>query len=297
MTKISLVIPIGPNYKLSSLDSIKKQGENVVLLVEEGTHPSKNRNNGIKKAKTEFIAFINSHTILSENWYQKVNNFFINHPQIDIVGGPQLNPVNDNFFAKLSGYALSSFFGSANMSYRYKPNIIDLNANETQITSANLICKKKVFKKVLFDENIYPGEDPKFITDAKAAGFKVAYSPDIIVFNQRRNNALDLIKQIFKYGFYRPKQHGLCSLLKKPVFFAPSCFVLYIILCLLGSLFGFYWLFLPLILYLIFAIIFGFYESIKHRSFFAVFLLPFAFLTILIQSRKERKVAYYVNNG
>ena len=244
-------------------------------------NPSKKRNDGAKKSKTELIAFINGHTILADNWYDETKKFFSQHPDVDIVGGPQLTSKDDSLFERASGYALSSVLGSANVGGRYKPRGLNLNADETHLTSANLICKRELFKKVKFDESIYPGEDPKFISDAKNAGLKIAYSPEIVVYNKRRKDLKGLFKQIFNYGKVRTQKESLKETLKKPFFIVPSLFVIY--MAFLPFLSFVHFLFLaPLFLYIFLCIVFGLYESLKNRELRSIFMVASIFVTIHI---------------
>ncbi|MFA5258566.1 MAG: glycosyltransferase [Candidatus Pacearchaeota archaeon] len=275
--KITLVIPAKQGAKLSVLETINKS--DFEIIIETGNNTSRNRNNGIKKAKTELVAFTNAHTVLNFDWLIQVEKFFKKHPEIDIVGGPQLNYSNEKFFARSSGYALSSLFGASVMSKRYSQGKLSLNADETVVTSANLICRKKVFKRVKFDENIYPGEDPKFISDAKAAGFKIAYTPEIIVYNLRRNSFSELFKQIFNYGRVRPKKENFLETIKRPYFICPTLFLIYLLILPTLSLISKYFL-IPGLIYVILSLVFSVYESILNKEFKSVFILPFIFLTI-----------------
>ncbi len=279
MKSITIIIPASENSLIEGEESIKQQDLNFIIV--RGNNPSKNRNEGIKKAKTKFIAFINAHTILSDNWGKSVKNFFLNHPNIDIVGGPQHTDINEGVFAYASGIALGSIFGSANISTRYTSRNLDLDADETKVTSANLICKKEVFRKVIFDETIYPGEDPKFIADTKKVGLKVAYSPEIVVFNRRRKSIFNLAKQVFNYGVVRPKKESLKETIKRPYFLIPSLFILYIISLSFILQFSFFAL-LPLFLYIALNIFFSAYESLKNKKGALILLLPFIFTTIHI---------------
>jgi len=52
VSKITAIIPLAPDRKLEILDSFKKLKNKIALIVEKGKNPSKNRNIGIKKAKT-----------------------------------------------------------------------------------------------------------------------------------------------------------------------------------------------------------------------------------------------------
>jgi len=279
MRKVGVVIPVGPGRTLTALETLKQQEEKVDIFVEKGTNTSENRNRGIKKSKNEIIAFINAHTILPKDWSKRIRMFFEQNPKIDIVGGPQLTPPYSNFFEKISGYALSSVFGAAEVSTRYKIKKQTLDANEKYLTSSNLACRKKVFKKIKFDEKIYPGEDPKFISDAKKENIKIAYSPDIIVYNERRKDIGSLAKQIFNYGKTRPLKESLFDTLKKPSFLMPSLFLLYVLL--LWFLFLISWIFvIPLFIYLALNIFFSVFEGVRNRDVLAIFMLPGIFYTI-----------------
>jgi hypothetical protein len=277
MSKISLIVPLAEGRVVEGIKEIEEQ-KGIRLIRQYGNNPSKNRNIGVEKARTELVAFINGHTFLDINWHKNVHKFFLEHHDIDIVGGPQLS-YDDNFFAKASNYALSSIFGAANVRKRYKPGKLSLDADETCLTSANLICKKKVFKKVKFDEKLYPGEDPKFISDAKQKGLKVAYSPNILVYNRKRGNLSSLAKQVFNYGRMRPKKESLAETLKRPFFLAPSLFLVYLaflpLLCLLGK----FWL-IPLFIYLLLDFLFSIYEGCRNKDYLAIPYLIILFPSI-----------------
>ncbi len=276
MSKIALIVPLSQDAEPEVLKSVKGD---IKVILERGGNPSANRNRGIKKAKTPFVAFANGHTLLFNDWHEKVLKFFKKHPEIDIVGGPELNSEKDNFFGRISGYALSSPFGAGGIWKRYGGKKINLNASETELTSANLICRSHVFKKIRFNENLYPGEDPRFIADAKAAGFKVAYSPDIKVSNKRRSNLPALSKQVFRYGKVRPQKEAFVETLRKPFFLVPSIFVLYLISLLFSN--NIIYL-IPLYIYVALLVIFTLYLSAKNNDALALIILPFIFITIHI---------------
>lgn len=274
MNKITMIIPLGSGNEIEGIKEIRKQKIDHISI--SGPNPSKNRNNGAKKAKTDLIAFINGHTTLNKDWKEKVEQFFKEHPEIDIVGGPQLSPKKASLFQKASDYALTTKFGAAGASKRYKPGKLDLNADETMITSANLICKRKVLEKVQFDETIYPGEDPKFIEDCKKKGFKIAYDPKIIVYNKRRDKLNKFFVQIYMYGFMRTKKEPLFKTLKRPMFLIPSLFVLYIV-ALLISFFIIgpkFVALIPLIAYGLLAFLFSLNKKL--------FLIPLIFICYII---------------
>jgi len=299
--KFSLVIPVAPERNAEILESIKNldfpKSEFHVIIV-KGLNPSKNRNKGTKKSIGEIIGFLDDDAVVDKNLLKNAEEFFKKHEEIDIVGGPQLTPLDDNWFAKISGYALSSKFGAWKMANRYDGKKSDLKADETMLTSANLFCRKKVMESIGFDPTLFPGEDPKFIADAQEKGFKVAYSPDLIIYHRRRADAKGLIKQIFNYGKFRPAKESFFKTLKRPFFLFPSIFLLYLIISLafilirpsitgnivyisdllnIKSNYFFLFWFMPLILYLILDFIFSINESLKNKNLPALFLLLLIF--------------------
>jgi hypothetical protein len=166
---------------------------------------------------------------------------------------------------------------------RYSGKELKLDAHETDVTSSNLICKREVFKKVRFDEDLYPGEDPKFIADAKENGFKVAYDPSIKGYNRRRQGLFELGKQIFKYGEVRPKKEGFFETIRRPYFFIPSIFVIYLVLMIVLLLvYPSKILLIPLGCYLFLNGAFSLYCSFKNKNLKVAPLLFIIYPTIHI---------------
>jgi len=289
--KFSLVIPLAPGRNAEIIDSINKSnysGKDYEIIVKEGLNPSNNRNNGAKEAKGKFIAFLDDDAVIDENLFKNAERFFEKYPQIEIVGGAQLTPKWQKGFAKISGYALSSKFGAWKMGRRYSLKKINLDADETMLTSANLFCRKEVMKKIQFNSHLFPGEDPQFVNDAKKNGFRVAYSPELILYHKRRETVEALIKQIASYGRTRTQKESFLETLKMPFFLMPSLFCIYLVLLLIFNLLiclevvslGSQLFFIPLIFYSCFNLLFSFYESIKNKDLRGIISLPFIFFLI-----------------
>ncbi len=319
--KYTLVVPLAPERDAPILACIKKLDypkNKFHVVVVRGKNPSLNRNKAIERAKGEYVVFLDDDAIIKEDYLKKIDEFLEKHSEIDVVGGPQLTPDDDNWFAKISGYAFSSRFGAWTLRNRYDLKHENLDADETALTSANLVCKKKVVEKIKFDETLFPGEDPKFIEDVKKAGFRVAYTPSFVLYHKRRPTFRLLVKQIFNYGKVRPQKESFFQTVQKPFFLVPSLFVLYLLI-VVGSLlydpsfvgsgfsfendfetvrtgtitaltgnviaipkiFGMGFLFtLPLKIYMLLMFLFGLRDAGKHRNVKAVFILPFLYPVI-----------------
>lgn len=275
MAKFSIVIPVGPGRKCEVKDSLKNLNydKKYELIIEEGKNPSLNRNNGIKEAKGEIIVFLDDDAYVDKDLLKNAEKFLDENKDIDIVGGPQLTPEGDKFFAKISGIAIASYFGTQSMSNRYKKGKLNYDGWNL-LTSANVFIRKKVFDKIGgFNEKLYPGEDPEFFWRAKKNNIKIAYNPDLVIYHKRRSNLFSFVKQFFLYGKVRSKTGKL-----ELIFFTPSIFLIYLILLFFLSKI---WL-IPLILYIILALIFSVYDSIRNKSIITLPFLPFLYFLIHI---------------
>lgn len=280
--KFSIVVALAPYRNLELKDSLKNLDylkDKYELIVEEGFNPSENRNKGIKKSKGEIIAFLDDDAIVSKNLVKNAEKFLEKYPKIDIVGGIQLTPKSDKFFAKVSGYVLGSFFGSYTMRNRYKKGKLNLDADETWITSAICFVRKKVFKKLKgFNPILYPGEDPEFFGRAKKSGIKIAYNPDLMIYHKRRSTLTGFCKQIFRYGKVRMLKERLNKTKIKPIFLLPAVFTLYIILSpILISISNIF--LIPILIYILINFLVSLWISLRNN----VFALPLLIVLFFLQ--------------
>ncbi len=303
MVTFSLIIPVAPGREAEILSSIRRLDypeSAYEVVVVRGTNPSANRNRGADQALGGILVFLDDDASIPTDYLQQAEAFFVKYPAVDIVGGPQLTSKEDKSFSKISWYALSSIFGAWKVSHRYSVRRTRLNVDETAVSSANLLCRKQVLARTRFDTRLFPGEDPKFIADARKAGFKIAYSPKILLYHRRRPTLGRLVQQVFTYGKTRPQKETIQETMKMPFFFVPTLFLLYLLT--LGSLIlikpqlpgitltrsnglmglsstGAMVLF-PLMSYLLSAVFFSIYDAAKNRDHKALFILPFIYPAI-----------------
>jgi len=281
--KISIVIAAAPDRNVEALESLKNidyAKKNYEIIVVKGLNPSENRNNGIKKAKGEIIGFIDDDALLHKDILKNAERFFSKYKDVDIIGGPQLTPKSDKWFARISGYALESYFGTNKMSKRYKIGKLDLDADENSLTSANCFVRKNVFKKIEgFDVKLFPGEDPEFFARAKKNGFKIAYAPNVVIYHRRRAALPNFMEQFFKYGYFRLKKEKTTGTRPGLLFFLPSFFVIYILLLPFFVIVNYISL-LPFLIYIALDLTVSIFTAIKKTDLLSLFLLPFIFLLL-----------------
>lgn len=192
--------------------------------------PAEKRDLALKYAKGEILAFIDDDAYPRSDWISNIITNFGMDDFIGAVGGPQLTPVNDPFWAKISGLVLANIWASWKESRRYKigknKEIVD------DMPSVNLAIRKEDFAKIGgFDSNYYPGEDSKLCRDIQyQLNKKIVYDPKVVVFHHRRPTILKHLLQIYKYALHRGNfMKTIPENSRKITYLIPMFFVLYLV--------------------------------------------------------------------
>lgn len=285
--KYSIIIPVAPGRDAPVLRDVKNldyPNSEYQVFVIQGTNPSENRNKGIAKAQGEILLFLDDDCYIESDLLKKADKIFETYNP-DVLGGPQLTPKDDNFFAKTSGYVIASYFGSHKMSARYKKSKINLKADENTLTSAIVFIKKQVFNKTEpFNTKLFPGEDPELFARLKYMGLKLIYHPDIYMYHKRRPNFKQFIKQFYNYGKVAAKNEKRKSTKLSPLFIFPLLCILYTLIYLpILILYPFsntimLILSLPFIVYALITLIMAFYLGIANKSIKSIPLIPLIYL-------------------
>lgn len=290
--KFSVVIALAPWRDAEIIESINAANydkSKIEVIIEKGLNVPINRNNGVAKSKGEFVIFLDDDGKIDKDFFNKVEDFVNQYPQVDIFGGPQITPEDDSYFAKVNRYLMAEAFVCPGINNRYKRNPVSLNANSNFLSGALFICRRSIFEKLSFDPKQYPADEVNFIDKAKALGFKVGYTPEIFIYHHGRKDIKGYLKQIYFFGNSRSRKEGALSIFQKPLFFVPAVFTIYLVFLalfvLLGSFLNVSSFFIilfsfPFLLYVLFAIFTSLKISIQNKHSAAFLLSPFLmFLT------------------
>jgi GT2 family glycosyltransferase len=218
--KLSFVIvTVSNNFYLENLlNSIKEQKINnfeVIIvsnnklsfkkfykfknLVTTEENPGEKRNLGAKKAIGDYLVFIDDDTTLPRNYTYNIGKLIKKNKKV--FGGPGLIPKDESIKNKVLNLFLTNKIINP-LSYRYnfsKSKIVK------EMPSSNFVINKLLFKKVNgFNKNIWPGEDTDICYRINKYE-KIHYCPNIYNFHYRRSTIIKLLRQFFRYGFYRYK--------------------------------------------------------------------------------------------
>jgi len=216
------------NYEIIVLpDEQNENIEGVKVIPTGNVTPGKKRNIGMKNAKGEILAFIDSDARPEKSWLRNAISYF-KDSEVAAVGGPGITPPEDSLMQKASGYILSSFMVGG-LSSRYKS--LGEARESDDIHSCNFIARKSIVEKIGWNEKYWPGEDTLMCLEIKKLGKKMIEAPNVVVYHHRKPLFLAHLKQISGFGLHRgffAKKYPKNSL--KLTYFLPSLLVLFLVL-------------------------------------------------------------------
>lgn len=274
--EVVIVVNGNDEKTLNFLNQFVSQRLNFTFFAVPRTTNSQARNFALEKVSGEIIYFLDDDVIVKKNIFQTCLEKFKTHPEVDIIGGPNLTPPESSFFQKCSGYLLSSSFGAAKVRWRYLASGEDRLVDDKSLILCNLVLRKSIIEreKKLFNEEILCNEENLLLEELKCKGYKMLYSPDLIVYHDRRKDLKSFLEQFFKYGRGRGQMTRLMPGSLSFFFVLPILFLVDLI-----SLMFFHSLvfFFPLFTYLILDLFSAIFISFKQRDIGCAPLLIFLF--------------------
>jgi len=170
-------------------------------------------NFAVKKAKGEYILFLNDDTTIEDDGIRKMLTYIQDHPEIGVLGGRILNLDGTDQPSTGKFYSLFTFTLFILGLQRF--GFVDKNPSQIKevdwIKGALFMIKKDVFEKVgRFDEKIWMyTEDMELCYRIKKAGLKCVYFHDITLKHKHQGstNRAFAITHIYKYLPYFYKKH------------------------------------------------------------------------------------------
>jgi len=294
LPKISVIIPVRPGEKtikaIESLRRVAYPANLIEIFICFGFNPSKQRNEGVKKARGEILYFLDNDSEPERQAFRRtVNAFFgrmtpvklayvrgfsllpgwfsnlivetlfsraIYRGEIGVIGGPNIWVKEESFWSSMAGIIFESFFASLKMSSRWRPIGDCRRVDEKELILCNLAVRRDVFKEVGgFNETLYPNEENELLYRIDKLGYQLVYHPGVLVFRPRRESFKKILKTFFHYGRGRMENVKVAGFLPSLPLFLPLVLLGYLVglvfYCVATS-FAFHpWFaFIPLILYL-----------------------------------------------
>ena len=224
---------------------------NIKLIHNRHKYVSHALNIGIKESKGQFISRLDVHTIYPKNYFEKCIEL-LKTINADNIGGTIIS-CGVSTCGKAIAHSMSSLFGVGNSTPRIKDydGFVD--------TVAFGFWDKQIFYKYgFFDETLIKNQDDDHNFLIIENGGKVYQSSEIKTYYFVREKIIDLIKQMYYYGYYKPSVLVKNIARLKIRHIIPSLFSTYVL-----SIFFItnpFW-FIPLYSYLILNIIFSVFNK------------------------------------
>lgn len=193
------------NYEILVVTDDKKlqiQEKNVRVLWTKlkRTGPAEKRDFALKKAKGTICAFIDDDAYPEKHWLKNAVSLFNNH-DIAAVGGPGITPKEDGYREQITGLVYESYFCSGLAQYRFRKM---RQRYVSDYPAYNLLVKKSILLDVGgYGNHFYGGEDTFLCLKIVKAGYKILYSPKVLVYHHRRPLLLPYLRQIANIGKHR----------------------------------------------------------------------------------------------
>ncbi len=172
---------------------IVKKFDEVKYLYQKQSGPAKARNLGIKNAKGEIIAFIDSDCTAEKNWLKEMLLSFNDEKVIGVQGT-----------YKSKQKELIAKFVQLEIEERYE--YLKKSRQLDWIGSYSAAYRKKALNEVnCFDES-FPkasGEDPELSFKLQEQGHALVFNPEAIVWHRHPSTLIDYLKTKFSHAFYR----------------------------------------------------------------------------------------------
>ena len=226
-----------------------KDIDNCELILNDKKFVSHGFNLIFNGTKGKFISRIDGHTIYPKSYFSDAMDIFSKN-NADVVGGPA-NHIGIGWKGSVIANCMMHPFGVGNSKFRIS------NKEQYVDTIPFPIYKRKVLEKIgLYDEELIKNQDDELNYRCVENGFKIFMSPKLKTNYLVRENLMDLSKQYFLYGLYKPLVFKKVSYGARPYHFAPTIHFILSILSLAGSLYYKY-CFCYFFCYFIFTIIFS----------------------------------------
>ena len=157
------------------------------------------RNLGIKHAKWEILAFIDSDCIPASDWIEKGVNFLSSKKDNNIILAGKIELFYRNKLKLTIAECYEKVFAFPHQ--KFDNELLD------GMVTANVFISSKTFKEIgLFNNNLLSGGDSDFSLRARKNNYLIYYSPDCVVNHPARHSMNNLIKKrrrVFNGKVYR----------------------------------------------------------------------------------------------
>ena len=221
-----LVIDDGSPTPLSAVVDSFKNKLDIKYYFKENSGPALTRNFGMKRAHGNYFIFLDSDTIVPENYIEIIRSRLYEN-YTDAFGGPDDSSKNFSSLQKAISFSMTSVLTTGGIRGRKK------SVTKFQPRSFNMGISKKAFEKTNGFGELRIGEDPDLSMTLWENGFETQLIYEAKVYHKRRSSLKKFFRQVYNFGVARPILNQRHPKYKSLTFWFPSLFSLGMIISFL----------------------------------------------------------------
>lgn len=177
--------------------AIAKSFPGVKVIHNKRKNAAAGRNEGIKIAKGEIIAFTDGDCIVAKDWIESIERYFLEN-DIDGIGGKVLNARPENKYEEYWGnLAWNLIMNFGDEAYE----VTEKKLNDAFVT-ANCAYRRKLLVKVKGFNNWFANnaEDVDLCWRTIDSGAKLMYAPEVVIYAHNVTTLKGIAKKSFRNG-------------------------------------------------------------------------------------------------
>ncbi len=214
-----IVVDDGSIIKLLPTVELFEEQLDIQFFRKDNSGPGLSRNYGAKRAKNDWLVFVDSDVIVETDYIENIKKNLIENP-CDAFGGADKAHKGFNLMQKAISYSMTSVFTTGGI--RGNKNAV----TKFQPRSFNMGVNKEAFLKVGGFSEMRIGEDPDLSMTLWENGYTTRFYDDIGVYHKRRTDFGKFSKQVYQFGCARPILNQRHPKYVKPTFWFPTIFLL-----------------------------------------------------------------------
>jgi len=265
-----IVVDDGSPDSLENIVNQFKSKLKIHYFFKENSGPAKSRNFGMEKAVGDYFIFLDSDTIVPENYIKIVRNALTKN-YTDAYGGPDAADESFSNLQKAISFSMTSFLTTGGIRGGKK------HVDKFQPRSFNMGISKKAFEKTGGFGNLRVGEDPDLSMTLWENGFETQLISEAFVYHKRRTSIKKFAHQVYQFGVARPILNQRHPKFKKTTFWFPTVFSLGILVSILCTVFYFcltanLLLLIPAFGYMVYFFLVFIFSAMENQKFKVGFL-------------------------
>ncbi len=214
-----IIVDDGSLINLRPTAELFHESLTIEFFRKDNSGPGLSRNYGAKRAKNDWLVFVDSDVIVETDYIQKIKKNLA-EVSCDAFGGADKAHKGFNLMQKAISYSMTSVFTTGGIRGSKK------SVSKFQPRSFNMGVRKSAFEKVGGFSEMRIGEDPDLSMRLWENGFTTAFFDDISVYHKRRVDLGKFSKQVYQFGCARPILNQRHPKYVKITFAFPSLFFL-----------------------------------------------------------------------